>query len=127
MAVGLTVAAVIAHHGRLDEAGSIGVGARGQREHAVARVEVKERGGGWSGSRHLAAVSSDSVSYKIPQFLLRHGTRSTVSMMPITAASTGASLRPSASPAARPSMTIRTFSWTPAPSASTASTAVPRG
>src|SRR6187431_3176167 len=43
------------------------------------------------------------------------------------AASTGAPLRPSASPAARPSITIKTFSCTPAPTESTASSAVPRG
>src|SRR5580765_6693027 len=48
-------------------------------------------------------------------------------MMPMTATSTGAPLRPSASPAARPSSTISTFSCTPAPTESTASSGVPRG
>src|SRR5258705_9183057 len=48
-------------------------------------------------------------------------------MMPMTAASTGAPLRPSASPAARPSSTINTFSCTPAPTESTASSGAPRG
>src|SRR5215210_2294671 len=52
---------------------------------------------------------------------------STRSMMPTIAASTGAPLRPSASPAARPSRTTSTFSRTPAPTPSTASSAVPRG
>src|SRR5947207_6242547 len=48
-------------------------------------------------------------------------------MMPTMAASTGAAFFPSASPAARPSSTTRTFSFTPAPTASTASSALPRG
>ena len=39
-------------------------------------------------------------------------------MMPMIAASTGAALRRSASPAARPSMTMSTFSPTPAPTES---------
>src|SRR5678815_1135888 len=43
------------------------------------------------------------------------------------AASTGAALRSSVSPAARPSITTRTFSWTPAPTESTANSGVPRG
>ena len=42
--------------------------------------------------------------------LTRSGSTSTLSTIPITAASTGAALRPSASPAARPSITISTFS-----------------
>src|SRR5258706_11231395 len=48
-------------------------------------------------------------------------------MIPTMAASTGAARRPSASPAARPSSTINTFSCTPAPTPSIASSAVPRG
>src|SRR5262249_28313350 len=52
---------------------------------------------------------------------------STRSMMPTIAASTGAPFRPSASPAARPSSTISTFSCIPAPTESTASNVTPRG
>src|SRR5215217_565982 len=48
-------------------------------------------------------------------------------MMPTIAASTGAPFLPSASPAARPSSTTSTFSLTPAPTPSTASSAWPRG
>src|ERR1700722_13200712 len=43
------------------------------------------------------------------------------------AASTGAAFLPSTSPAARPSSTISTFSRTPAPTPSTASSDAPRG
>ena len=48
-------------------------------------------------------------------------------MMPMIAASTGAALRRSASPAARPSITISTFSPTPAPTESIVSSGAPRG
>src|SRR5580765_795385 len=48
-------------------------------------------------------------------------------MIPTMAASTGAAFRFSASPAARPSRTTSTFSCTPAPTLSTASSATPRG
>src|SRR4051812_7914554 len=48
-------------------------------------------------------------------------------MMPTIAASTGAPFLPSASPAARPSITTSTFSSTPAPTPSIASSALPRG
>jgi hypothetical protein len=34
---------VIAHHGWLDKARTVGIGAGGQREHSVARMQVKER------------------------------------------------------------------------------------
>ena len=73
------------------------------------------------------AVPGDRVTHERPQFLLGHSTASTWSTMPMIAASTGAPLRPSASPAARPSITTSTFSCTPAPTESTASSAVPRG
>src|SRR5580765_3956564 len=48
-------------------------------------------------------------------------------MIPTIAASTGAPFFPIASPAARPSRTINTFSSTPAPTPSTANSATPRG
>ena len=63
---------------------------------------------------------------RAPELLLGHSSTSTESTMPIMAASTGAPFRPSASPAARPSITTSTFSCTPAPTESTASSAVPR-
>ena len=46
-------------------------------------------------------------------------------MIPMIAASTGARLRPSASPAAWPSTTTSTFSWTPAPTESPPATPFP--
>src|SRR5262245_46954642 len=48
-------------------------------------------------------------------------------MIPTIAASTGAPFFPSASPAARPSRTMRTFSSTPAPTPSTANSVAPLG
>ena len=139
VAVGLAVAAVIAHHRGLDDAGAVGVGAGRHGEHPVAwrggerpPGPARER---CARSRRLDTVPGDRAHGRAapvvkllpsPLRACEAGT-STVSMMPTTAASTGASLRPSASPAARPSMTIRTFSCTPAPSASTARIAVPRG
>src|SRR2546423_13267610 len=122
----LAVAAVIAHHGGFDDAGAFLVGAGLQREYRVARVPVRRvqkappcRGG--------CPHTADRLTHELPQFLLGHSCTSTLSMMPMTAASTGAAFRPRASPAARPSMTTSTFSVTPAPTESTASSGVPRG
>src|SRR5260221_2714608 len=56
-----------------------------------------------------------------------HDGRSTISTMPTMAASTGAAFLPMASLAERPSSTISTFSPTPAPAPSTASSSPPRG
>src|SRR5712691_10763892 len=118
----LAVAAVIAHHGGFDDAGAFLVGAGLHREYRVARVSVRRvqpafalcvsavrrsfSGGGKDppyrgGCPHTA----DRLTHELPQFLLGHSCTSTLSMMPMTAASTGAAFRPRASPAARPSMT----------------------
>src|SRR5687768_18378350 len=115
MSVGRAVAAVVAHDGRLDQAGAVAVGTNGQHEHAMTRVLVREpdRAGAGirSGSRSLPhRMSHNSVTDERAQFGLGHSLTSTRSTMPTIAASTGAPFRPSASPAARPSMTIRTFS-----------------
>ena len=77
--------------------------------------------------RRALPVARDGVAYQRAQFLFGHSCTSTLSTMPMMAASTGAPLRPSASPAARPSSTISTRSVTPAPTESTASSVAPRG
>src|SRR5688572_5170833 len=107
VAVRLAIAAVIAHHCGFDKAGSIGVGARRHREHAVARMEVEERRSRPRGLGHRSRMAGDCLTHEGSQLLFSHPTTSTVSMIPTTAASTGASFLPSASPAARPSITIR--------------------
>src|SRR5262249_4065193 len=128
--VGQTVSAVVAADGRLDEAGAIAVAAAHEGQPGEACVSVRHvrvhvapaRSHGYAGDRR---------THHLAQLLFGHpvhsATTSTRSTMPIMAASTGAALRPSASPAARPSNTTRTFSLTPAPTPSTASIAGPRG
>ena len=111
----LQIAAVIAHDGGLDDARAFDVGTgRGRRTSrgrcAVVRPARRARSGAsgraprgrgrraHSGDRAIASrTSARSSCSVIPS-------TSTLSMMPMTAASTGAPLRPSASPAARPSM-----------------------
>src|SRR3954469_25289474 len=73
--------------------------------------------------RRRAWRSSREPSPAIPD----HSWIVTVSMMPMIPASTGAPFRPRVSAAARPSSTTSTFSSTPAPTPSTASSALPRG
>src|SRR5687768_13621053 len=114
MAVGLAVAAVIARHGRLDDAGPFHVGAGRHGKQAVARVQTQRpRRRERRGLRRRAGMTCDRVADERAKLLLSHvralspttslttsPTTSTVSTIPTTAASTGASLRPSASPAA---------------------------
>src|SRR5438552_8930902 len=71
---------------------------------------------------HLLELAPSPRSHRRGRY-----SKSTRSMIPTTAASTGAAFLPSASPAARPSKTMSTFSLTPAPTLSTASSAVPLG
>src|ERR1041385_2799919 len=118
MAVRLTVPAMIAPDARLDEARSV---RRRQRVLVVARVRgemdqvrrIRRRlltGARLDPPDHVADERAQGV------FVHRaHAWISTKSMMPTIAASTAAPLRRSASPAALPSNTTRTFSPTPAP------------
>src|SRR5215510_10195782 len=123
----LTVAAVIAHHRRLDDAGAFGVGAGGNLERKVRRVRKVQPVRLVRGCDRAALDPGYRLTHHHAELVVGHSWISTLSMMPTIAASTGAALRPSASPAARPSSTISTFSVTPAPTESTASSGVPRG
>jgi hypothetical protein len=86
----------------------------------MAGMEVDRRAGR-QGSRFLLHVLRDRLADEVPKFGFCHmrtatsyqlsvSMMSTRSMMPTIAASTGAHLLPRASPAARPSNTINTFS-----------------
>src|SRR4030095_13889688 len=132
----LAVAAVIAHDRRLDDAGAFGVGAGrdGEREvRGVIRQVQQVRGVQWVrkgglvwGCDRGALHPGNRLTHHRAEFVVGHSWISMLSMMPTMAASTGAPLRPSASPAARPSSTISTFSRTPAPTESMASSGGPR-
>ena len=98
MSVRLAVAAVVAGHRRLDHARPVRVHAR--------RAARTVRGSGWARSRaHRTAdarrrrrgsrrpharVARDRVAHQRPQFLFGHSCTSTLSTMPMMAASTGA-------------------------------------
>src|SRR5688572_13319577 len=113
MSVGFAVATVIAHHCGLDHAGAvIRRPIRQRREHAVAGVkaEGRHRRRGLAGRFCAAHVLGNGGANECAQLIVVHSLMSTVSMIPTTAASTGAPLRPSASPAARPSITTSTLS-----------------
>src|SRR5262245_5837685 len=128
MAHRLAVAAVIAHDGGFDDAGTRFLCAGRHVECPVTWMPEEGRGFEGSQIRGLRTVhTGNRLPDELPQFLFGHSCTSTASTIPTMAASTGAPLRPSASPAARPSMTTSTFSCTPAPTESTASSAVPRG
>src|SRR5690349_21126038 len=101
MAVGFAVAAVITRDGRLDDARAVGVVAGRQHEHRMAGVMLM-RNVGQPGGLLLPESASNNLSDERTQFRLVHSCTSTESMMPTIAASTGAPLRPRASPAARP-------------------------
>src|SRR5205809_697206 len=77
-----------------------------------------------------AQMPFDCLADERAEFLFVHlddSTTSTLSTIPTMAASTGAAFFPMASLAERPSRTMSTFSPTPAPAPSTASSSPPRG
>ena len=99
-----------AHDRGLDEASTFALRVCRQREHDMAGVEMWSRGFRLDRlSSRDRALACNHASHEPAELLLVHATRSTVSMMPTTAASTGASVRPNTWPAARPSITIRYF------------------
>src|ERR1700687_4069475 len=100
-------------HRRCRAAGAGEHGSRGLR--ADPRAPLAGRAARWRRARVRAAPNQTAASI------------STWSTIPMMAASTGAAFWPIASPAARPSSTIRTLSRTPAPTPSTASSDAPRG
>src|SRR4051794_1881599 len=109
MTVRFAIAAVIAHHRRLDQTGAVGVHAVRQEQQPVAGMQPRRR----LGTNGLTArddAARDDLANDRPQLLFGHSCMSTASTMPITAASTGAPFRPSALPAARPSITTITRS-----------------
>src|SRR5436190_15039802 len=117
MSVRLAIAAVIAGHAGLDQAGSV---RRRQRVLVVAGVrrEVQQRGRirrprRGAGAAGVAIEPRQRLADERAQRVLVHAPTSTWSMMPMIAASTAAAFLPSASPAALPSMTTRTFSPLP--------------
>ena len=83
---GLAVAAVIAQHGRLDQAGTIGIGAGGQPKHPVACVEPRDRRGRLRSETigPHPTLSGNRLAHECAQLLLVHATTSTVSMIPTT-------------------------------------------
>jgi hypothetical protein len=107
---GLAVPAVVAHDRGLDQTMAFGPRVRIEAEHQMARVVPVGtlRPGGLA--HRVFSVTGDDRPDEAAELLLVHDVTSTVSMMPTTAASTGASVRPRICPAARPSMTISTFS-----------------
>jgi hypothetical protein len=108
---GLAVPAVVAHDRRLDQTMAFGPRVRIQAERQMARVvPVGSTLRLGRPARRVFSVTGDDRPDEAAQLLLVHDVTSTVSMMPTTAASTGASVRPRICPAARPSMTISTFS-----------------
>ena len=116
VAVRLAVAAVVARHGGLDDARPVRVGAGGNGKQRVAGVLTIDgecaAGAAAAGAsprdRPRGARSRHARARAAPVRSCR--STSTLSTMPMIAASTGAPLRPSASPAARPSITTSTFS-----------------
>jgi hypothetical protein len=114
MAVRLTVTAVIAHDRRFDDAGTLG--ARGHCElseacgNSSALRLPADASAFASGGGSLPELPRNRFAYQRSQFLVCHAVTSTLSMIPTIAASTGAAFLPSASPAARPSITTRTLS-----------------
>src|SRR5690242_8883792 len=110
MPVSLAVAAVVAGNAGLDEARPV---RRRQVVGVVARMcgERDERRRVGCGRVRRARVDArDGLPYERAQSVFVHALTSTASTMPMIAASTAAALRPSASPAALPSMTTSTFS-----------------
>src|SRR4051812_36682604 len=127
MSVRLAVAAVIAAHAGLDEARAVG---RREVVLVVARMRagVEQRRRIRSHGRlGRGTEARDRLAHEGAQRVFVHALTSTASMMPIIAASTAAAFFPSASPAALPSITTRTFSPIPAPTESIASSVVPLG
>src|SRR6185295_3768775 len=129
VSVRLAVAAVIARHAGLDDAGAVG---GGQVVLVVARVRrqadhVEELRRAAAGQIAARLHPRDRLAHQGAKCVLVHAPTSTTSTMPMIAASTAANFRPSACPAAFPSITTSTFSPMPAPTESIASSVVPRG
>ncbi len=113
MAVGLTVTAVIAHDRRFDDARAFRAGWHRELSEACGnpsalRLPAEARIASEGGS--VPELPRDRLAHQRPHFLICHSVTSTLSMIPMIAASTGAAFLPSASPAARPSITTSTLS-----------------
>src|SRR4029453_14656065 len=127
VAVGLAEPAVGTAHLGLDHARRIWLG-RGQEQETAGGWVCLPGGGGRGAGQGFRAqglgpeMRRDGVAHQQAQFVVVHHHTSSVfwssSTMPMIAASTGAPLRPSASPAALPSITNSTRSPTPAPTLS---------
>src|SRR5262245_65965425 len=139
MPVALAVVAVIAANAGFDDTGVVDVDdvhedrvtgmVDCRRDCSGVADEPARFGLGRCAGRTGAEMSRDSITDQGAKLELVHGVSFNVtrSTMPMIAASTGAALRRSASPAARPSITISTRSPTPAPTESMVRSGVPRG
>src|SRR5947209_7411357 len=98
----LAIAAMIARHARFDQARPVGGRQLPVLIMARGRRELEQRVGIGLARRVARGHPREGLADERPQRILVHAPTSTVSMMPMIAASTAAAFLPSASPAALP-------------------------